>query len=293
MNTTAATTPPAHQAFIEWSLLLLGYLALFIPTYVELAQTLWLSNEQGQGPIVLLVAAWFVWQKRHYIHELPSRPVKFAGSIIFSIGLICYVLGRSQDILVFEVGAQIPILAGLLLVTRGWAAVKAVWFPLLFLIFMVPLPGAFVDALTMPMKIAVSYAAEHILYWADYPVSRSGVIINIGQYKLLVADACAGLHTLFTLEALGLLYLHLVRHESVARNIALAVLIVPISFSANTLRVICLTLITYYYGDDAGQGFVHDFAGMVLFLSALILIIAVDSLLQLITRMYQKWLAEC
>ena len=110
------------------------------------------------------------------------------------------------------------------------------------------------------------------------------MILQIGQYKLLVADACAGLHTLFTLEALGLLYLNIIRHDSMFRNVALAILIVPISFTANVIRVMVLTLITYHYGDEAGQGFLHGFSGMVLFLTALLLIIGVDSLFQLVVK---------
>ena len=136
----------------------------------------------------------------------------------------------------------------------------------------------------MPMKMAVSYVAENILFWADYPIARNGVILQIGQYQLLVADACAGLQTLLTLEALGLFYLNLVQHTSFFRNVALAILIIPISFTANVIRVIVLTLITYHYGDAAGQGFLHGFAGMVLFISALILILGVDSLLQLFVK---------
>ena len=150
---------------------------------------------------------------------------------------------------------------------------------------MIPLPGAVVDTLTMPMKMAVSYVAETYTFWADYPIARTGVILQIGQYKLLVADACAGLHTLFTLEALGLLYLNIIRHDSLFRNVTLAILIVPISFTANVIRVMILTVITYHFGDEAGQGFLHGFAGMVLFLSALLLIIGVDSLLQLGVRL--------
>jgi exosortase/archaeosortase family protein len=106
------------------------------------------------------------------------------------------------------------------------------------------------------------------------------VILQIGQYQLLVADACAGLQTLLTLEALGLFYLNLMRHPSAFRNIGLALFIIPISFSANVIRVIVLTLITYYYGDAAGQGFLHGFAGMVLFVTALVLILSIDSALQ-------------
>lgn len=195
-----------------------------------------------------------------------------------------YILGRSQDILTLDIGSQIPVLAGLLLIIRGAATLRALWFPLFFILFMIPLPGFFIDAVTMPMKIAVSYVAEHVLYWFDYPIARSGVILQIGQYQLLVADACAGMHTLISLEALGLLYLNIVRHDSLFRNITLAILIIPISFTANVIRVMVLTLVTYYFGDEAGQGFVHGFAGMVLFIVALTLIMSVDSLLQYIHK---------
>lgn len=268
--------PPAVA---EWLPAMLGLVALYVPTYVDLARTLWASDDQAHGPIILAVALFFFWQKHHQINELPQAKAT-AGWPLFVSGLLLYILGRSQDILLFEVGSQIPVIAGLLLIIRGWAAIRAIWFPLLFLIFMVPLPGGVVDALTLPMKMAVSWAAEHVLYDLGYPISRSGVVLQIGQYKLLVADACAGLHTLFTLEALGLLYLHVVRHESWLRNTLLAIAIVPISFTANTVRVIALTLVTFHLGDEAGQGFLHGFAGMVLFVSALLLIIAIDAGLQ-------------
>ncbi len=156
------------------------------------------------------------------------------------------------------------------------------------MLFMVPLPPQVVDVVTMPMKMAVSYAAENILYAVGYPIGRNGVVLQIGQYMLLVADACAGLQTLLTLEALGLLYLNLVRRDSLFRNVTLAVLIVPISFTANVIRVIALSLITYHFGNEAGQGFLHGFAGMVLFLSALVLIIAFDSFLQFVEGLRRR-----
>jgi exosortase B len=158
------------------------------------------------------------------------------------------------------------------------------WFPLFFILFMIPLPGFLLDAVTLPMKIAVSTVAEQVLYWAGYPIARSGVVLQIGQYQLLVADACAGMHTLISLEALGLLYLNLVKHDSLFRNFVLALLIIPISFTANVIRVMVLTLVTFYFGDEAGQGFVHGFAGMVLFIVALTLIMSVDSLLQYFSK---------
>jgi exosortase len=122
------------------------------------------------------------------------------------------------------------------------------------------------------------------LFALGYPIAREGVILQMGQYQLLVADACAGLQTLLTLESLGLFYMNVVQHTSTLRNVVLALLIVPISFTANVIRVMALTLITYYFGDAAGQGFLHGFAGMVLFFSALVLIVSIDTLLQFIVK---------
>jgi exosortase B len=262
---------------------------LYLPSLVDLFRGIWSTDQQAHGPIVLAIACWLIYRKWPSMWRASEgRPSSSAGWPIFIIGLLLYVLGRSQDILIFEIGSIIWLLAAILLLMHGSAALRAQWFPLFFMLFMVPLPGAVVDALTMPMKMAVSYVAENILFWADYPIARTGVILQIGQYKLLVADACAGLHTLFTLEALGLLYLNIIRHDSLFRNVALAVLIVPISFTANIIRVIILTLITYHFGDEAGQGFLHGFAGMVLFLSALLLIIGVDSLLQWSVKLRHK-----
>lgn len=267
---------PVLMAF--WPLII-GFLALIIPTYLNLTNTIWNESDQAHGPLVLMVVLYLFYDKRAAF-KLPSKSAHIAGWLLFVFSLLCYVIGRSQDILILDMGAQIMLIAALILLFKGWKVLIALWFPLFFMIFMVPLPGFFVDAVTMPMKIAVSTVAEHVLYWLDYPIARNGVILQIGQYQLLVADACAGMHTLISLEALGLLYLNLVKHDSLARNIVLALFIIPISFTANTIRVIAITLITYYFGDEVGQGFVHGFAGMVLFIVALILIIAIDNLIQ-------------
>jgi exosortase B len=268
--------------FAPWLLLLVGLAALYVPTVTDLARTLWSSDEQAHGPIVLALSLWLLFRKRESIHALPAddRRAAWAWGPL-TVGAVLYALGRSQNIIMMEVGSLVWMVAGVLLLLRGPRALIVSWFALFFMLFMIPLPGVVVDTLTGPMKLAVSHVAEWILYGLGYPIARSGVILQIGPYQLLVADACAGLHTLFTLEALGLLYLNVVRHSSPMRNVGLALLIVPISFSANVVRVMVLTLITFYWGDEAGQGFLHGFSGMVLFLTALMLIIAADTALRI------------
>ena len=265
----------------DWLPIAVGLLFLYVPTFYSLATGLWINEDQAHGPIILLLSLWLmIRQWPDMLKVSDGKSITNTGWVVFLAGLLCYVIGRSQQILVFEISSFILILSAILLIKRGFVALKVMWFPLFFLLFMIPLPGSLVSFLTMPMKMAVSYVAEQILFLFDYPIARNGVILQIGQYQLLVADACAGLQTLLTLEALGLFYLNLVNHSSVYRNVILAILIVPISFSANVIRVIVLTLITYHFGDAAGQGFLHDFAGMVLFVSALILILSVDGILQ-------------
>ena len=260
-----------------FGILALGALVLYVPSFRDLLDGIWGSDQQGHGPLVLAISLWLLWRKGGELLALPEQPARTAGWGCFGIAMLLYAFGRTQGIQMFEVGSLIWLVVSALLLFRGQAAVKLVWFPLFFMLFMVPLPGVAVDTLTQPMKLAVSTVSEFILWNVGYPVARTGVILQVGPYQLLVADACAGLNTLLTLEALGLLYLNLVRHESAARNITLAILIVPISFAANVIRVITLTLITYHFGDEAGQGFLHGFAGMVLFMAALMLIIAADT----------------
>jgi exosortase B len=265
----------------EWLPIILGLLVLYVPTLYDLITGLWATEGQAHGPIIFALSIWLIYRQwQGMMEKSEGKPTSYVGWVVFVIALLQYILGRSQQIMLFELSSFIWMLAAILLIKRGSRALKVMWFPLFFMLFMIPLPGAVVATLTMPMKMVVSYVTANILFWADYPIARNGVILQIGQYQLLVADACAGLQTLLTLESLGLFYLNVVRHTSVFRNVVLAILIVPISFTANVIRVITLTLVTYYFGDEAGQGFLHGFAGMVLFLSALILILGIDALLQ-------------
>lgn len=280
-GTSAAPRPhepllPQGFDWVVFSLLGAGLLLLYVPAYVDLARTIWATDEQGHGPIILAVSIWLLYGKRHELAAAPTQPLPWLGWPLLVFGLALYALGRSQDIIMFEISAQIVLLVALLLVFKGLRALRVVWFALFFMIFMIPLPEALVAAVTAPLKSAVSAVAANLLYQLGYPVGRSGVIMTVGPYQLLVADACAGLNSMFTLEALGMLYMNLMKYTNPVRNVVLALLLVPTAFVANIVRVMILVLVTYHFGDEAGQGFVHSFAGMVLFMVALMLMLVLD-----------------
>ncbi len=281
-----AMFPPLRNAArLEWLLIWAGLAALYLPTLYRLVTEVWNKPEQAHGPAVLILALWLMARKWSDVTATVAAargdaPSTLAGWLVLALAMALYVLGRSQHILIFELGSLPVALAAVLLLKHGPRALLTQWFPLFFMLFMLPLPEILVTAITMPMKIAVSFVTEQILHAAGYPIGRQGVILQIGPYQLLVADACAGLQTVLTLEAMGLFYLNVTRHADALRNVLLACLIIPISFTANVIRVLALILVTYHLGDAAGQGFLHQFAGLVLFLSALILIVAVDAMLQ-------------
>ena len=197
----------------EWWPVLLGLAVLFLPTYADLNRTLWNAEENAHGPIALLVVLWLFWFKRHALLAEPQQVKPVAGGMLLGFGLLLYALGRSQEILLFEIGSEMLILGGALLMLRGVPAVRTLWFPLFFLIFLIPVPGFIVDTLTGPLKHYISILVEQAIYAAGYPIARNGVTLSIGPYQLLVADACSGLNSMFSLSAMGLLYLYLMQHQ--------------------------------------------------------------------------------
>lgn len=269
----------AEVVGLEWLPVLMGLLVLYVPSFYDLATALWGVDDYAYGPIILAIVVWLIWQRRWILLDAPKNNAPVQGLLLLVCGLLIYVLGRSQSIGVFEIGALVPILAGVLLAMRGWSALRDSWFILLFTVYLVPLPGSFVDGLTGSLKQSVSVIAEQILYLASYPVARNGVVLIIGSYQLLVADACSGINSMFSLSAIGLLYLYLMHRTSWIHNGLILASLLPIAFCANIVRVLILVLVTYYYGDAAGQGFIHGFSGMVMFVVALTVILLLDTIL--------------
>ncbi len=256
---------------------------LYLPTLQLLRRNHWALPEHSHGPLVLLAAAaLFIAAGRRYLHSQPAPPERSRADVpLLLLGLLLHALGRVSEALQFSLLALPPLLAGLSLLLGGRALLREQgWFVYFFLLFLIPWPSWASEPFTQPLKLAVSWATEQLLHGLGYPIARSGVTLDVGGYRLLVADACAGMNSLFMLEAFGLLYLHLLRHNSALRNGLLALLIMPISFAANVLRVLSLALLTFHFGDAVGQGFMHEFSGLLLFGAALGLLAPLDALLR-------------
>jgi exosortase B len=264
---------------VPWLVALFGFVLMFLPSYWQAGQGLWRTDEFGHGPIILAIAAWLFWQRREALTSATTS-APWLGSLLFVLGALLYVAGRALSVSSVEFASQWLVVGSVLLILGGQPALRAAWFPWLYLLFMVPLPATLVDALTGPLKQIISVLVVDGLYLIGYPIARSGVMISVGPYQLLVADACSGLNSMFSLAALGTLFVHLVAGQRRPLHVALLIAsIIPIAFAANVVRVIALVLVTYHLGDEAGQGFLHGAAGIVLMLVALAIFVGLDQLL--------------
>ncbi|MFT3857429.1 MAG: exosortase B [Aquabacterium sp.] len=281
LSSTVTSAPPSTSlspSRAELVILGICLAVMYVPTYIYLDTHVWSKEGQGHGPVMLALALWLFYKRLPTLISLPTRSSWLAWPLL-AFSVLLYAIGQSQELPELSTASQLSLFSGLLLAYRGRAGLKAAWFPIFFLIFIIPFPGIVVQLITGPLKAGVSTIAELLLYHAGYPIGRSGVTLTIGSYNLMVADACAGLNSIFALEAIGVFYLSIMEYKSRLRNMMIALLILPISFISNVLRVVALVLVTYYFGDEVGQGFVHSFAGIFLFMIATLFTIGTDNVL--------------
>jgi exosortase B len=283
-----AALPVERNAWLAHALrhplLALGLAVTVIPTVIAMAQQSWSQESGVHGPLVLATAVWLIWRNWDDIRA-EARPGNLALAVpVVLLMAAAYVFGRAFNFLLIEVAALLGALLAIAYAYVGHRVLMKMWFPIFYLLFLIPLPGWVLDSITQPLKILVSDITTWLLSAVGYPITQVGVTIYIAQYQLLVEDACAGLNSLISLTAVGLFYIYLMHNASWRYSALLLALLLPIAIAANVVRVIILVLLTYYAGNEVAQGYLHDFAGIVTFVSALLLIFGIDKLLSPVRR---------
>ena len=206
-------------AELPWWIALAGFAAMYLPLYWWAANGIWQTDEHGHGALILLVLLWLFWGLRQPIAAAPTRPAPAWGWSLFAFGLLLYIVGRVVGISIFDVRLAAVRRRRRAAAAEGPAALRVAWFPLFYFVFMIPLPGMLVDAITGPLKQWISVIVVELLYPVGYPIARTGVVLTIGQYQMLVADACSGLHSMYSLSALGTLFMYIMaRPEQAAQR---------------------------------------------------------------------------
>lgn len=271
-------TRAAPFALRYWPLLV-GLLAMVVPTLVSMARGPWSLESGVHGPIVIATGLWLIYRRKDQIAAMMEPGAAWVTMLGLAVSVPLYIFGRAFDFISIEVAALLLTILAVAHAYVGLKVLRMMWFPIFYLGFVIPIPGWVLDGITQPLKQFVSQLVTETLARFDYPVARVGVTIYIASYQLLVEDACAGLNSLVSLSAIGLFYVYMLRGSNIRYSILLLALVIPVAIAANCVRVAALVLITYHFGNAAAQGYLHNFAGMVTFTSALLFIFLIDKLL--------------
>lgn len=268
------------RAYAPAVMLIAAWLSLYALVYFEYSQTAWTREENGHALFVMAICIGTAWARVLDAQPMPiaARNELFAGLFFLGLGLAAYFVGRTGQIYILSSASQPMNAVAIVLCAFGINGVRRLWFPLSLSLYLIIWPGWAIDAATSPLKRLISETVSDGLFAMGLPVAHSGAVISAGPYELLVADACAGLNSLIALTAVGAVYLYAAKRRSWKTNAAVITALIPLAILTNIIRVGLLVLITYFYGYDAGQSFLHEAAGLIMFTMALIGVFAVDAI---------------
>ena len=265
---------------VPWAraVFVIGLAAILLPTMYDVARLTWTTEQGGHAPIIVATGAWLLWRELKANQSLLNPGNIWLGSIALAACLLFYAAARITGILELESLGMYGGIVSAFYLLLGGRLLRALWFPILYLAAALPPPDQVVTLVTQPLKIGISDFAVSILHALGYPIASTGVTIQIANYQLFVAAACAGLNSIITLSAICMFYVYLRHRSDLTAFLIVAALVIPVAVFSNFVRVLVLILITYYMGEAAAQGFLHDFAGLLLFLVSLLSILGADAL---------------
>lgn len=232
----------------------------------------WEQEEYNYAYLVPLIAAWLVWQARGDLARARPR-ASWWGVVVVVLGLACGFFGELSTIYTLIHYAFVIMIFGMALAWVGWRGVKVIWAPLLYLVFMVPLPDFLYRNLSAELQLISSSLGVMFIRLLDIPVFLEGNIIDLGSYKLQVVEACSGLRYLFPLMSFGFLCAYLYRGPW-WQKLILFLSTIPITVFINSVRIGVTGALVNYIGIESAEGFLHLFEGWIIFLAAVALFFA-------------------
>jgi exosortase len=238
----------------------------------------WTDPDYGHGFFVPVFSAYVLWRERDRLLNVEIQPNNFGLPVM--VGAICLLLLGSLGAELFSSRLSLLVLlSGMILFLAGSRALGAVSFPLGFLVFMIPIPVILYNQITFPLQLLASRLATSWLDLVRVPVLRDGNILVMSNYSLEVVEACSGIRSLMTLVSLAIAYGYLVEKRNWVRGL-LAILMVPIAIVTNAIRIMVAGLLAHRFGPAAAEGFLHEFSGWLIFLTALALLFAAHWILR-------------
>jgi exosortase len=247
-----------------------GLLVVYFPMVRKLVYDWGHDDNYSHGFLIVPIALYLVWERRDRLGAARPSPT-LAGLALVLVSLAVLVAGELGAELFLTRVSLLGVLVGAVLFLYGWQYLRVLWFPIAFLLLMIPIPAIIFNQIAFPLQLLASRFGEVVLRMFDIPVLREGNVITLANTQLEVAEACSGIRSLISLLTLGIVYGYFTDTRFGVR-FAIASATIPVAIVANGLRVAGTGMAAYYYGEQAAQGFFHEFSGWVIFVFSLAMV---------------------
>ena len=267
----------SNNTNLKESHLVLGGFVLLLAVFLCYAEILYklakhwvVDPNYSHGFLIPVLSGYLLWKKKETLILTPISPSTW-GIPLLMFGLVLLILGKAGNIAFATRFSFLVVLIGSFWLLLGTDTMKAVFFPICYLIFMIPLPGIVYNDLTFRLRLFATILSTKVISLTGIPVFREGNIMLLSETSLQVIDACSGMRSLMSLLALGLLVAYLTQ-STLWKRLCLTLLTIPIAIFSNVWRLSVTGILSHFYGARVAEGFFHTYSGMVFFSVAFVLL---------------------
>lgn len=265
--------------WLRASLLLIPLVVMYGDTFFRLASDWWNDPNNSHGLLIPPLAIYFAWRKRRRFIAAPVQSAAVAGAVVVAGSLMVFFVGRlGAEFFLTRVSA-VGLFGGLMLFFYGWARLRVMIFPILFLVLAIPIPALIFNTVSLPLQSLASDWSAGMLNFCDVPVLQEGNVLNMAKTSLGVAEACSGLRSLVSLIALAVILGYL-RWQGLGQRFLLIALSIPTALLLNVVRITITGIIAENWNVKYAMGFFHEFSGWVVFILAFTILYGLSALVQ-------------
>ncbi len=260
-----AKTP--HKEF----LIVILFFAAYLPILCWMSDRWFAPNSYySHGILVPMVSLFLVWKKQASLKQLRFQSSSW-GMTLITAGLLLYWLSALMHVYFTAGFSMLIVMAGLILHFYGKRTMREVLFPVLFLVFMIPLPLIMIAFICFKLKIIAAHLAAWILNLIGLPAIQESSILKLRHSYVLVEDSCGGLRSLVSLTALGCIFAYRLKLR-LSRKIILFISAIPIATFTNACRIVFLAAVGEIWGTEYTRGFLHELSGYLVFAFAFLML---------------------
>jgi exosortase len=262
---------------IKISLLLSLWALAFIPVYPELVSD-WLSHsDNSHGFLVPLIAGYFVWQRKDRLEAAAIAHSMWGGFLLFT-ALVVYALSYTGGLAFPSRVALVMSLFGLLWCSLGCEFIRILAFPVLFLLFMIPVPYSLLGTVSLPLQLMATKVSANLIQVCSIPVYREGNMLYFVGTQLEVAEACSGIRSIMSLTMLAFVFAAMLK-SGWKKKALLVLSAIPIAMLANIMRISGTGMLAHFFGDKVARGFLHEFSGIAIFIFGFAVLLGIFTLI--------------